>query len=351
MTCDQERKIILKHVSIAKRSGASWQAIDDTIGMSSRTLIRWRNDDTGDDRPDAVHPIPAHALTQEEQQEMVDTANKPEFRSLPPAQFVTIMNDNGEYIASESSFYRVLKKCKMLKHRGKARAPQKKIKTQELIAKANGEVWTWDITWLPSDINGQFYKLYMIMDLFNRMIVGWEVFNEENSENSQQVLHKATLSQGYSPDYLHGDNGKPVKNANLHAMMIKQEIQPTHSRPRVSNDNAHAEALFRTVKYHPTLPDSPFKSLEEAQQWVMEFVSWYNNEHRHKGIGMVTPAQKHAGEDVAILQKRKEVIEAAKAKNPKRWNGRNTRKCDVVTQTKLNHVTMKKIEKELKKVA
>jgi len=351
MTPIQERQKMLKHIAVAKRDGATHQAIAKAIGLCEKTLRRWRQNERGDGRPDAVRPTPNHALTQAEKQEIIDVANAPEFASLPPAQIVAILAERGRYIASERTFYRVLKSHDMLKHRGKARAPQRKMKTEKLTAYATMQVWTWDITWLPSHINGQFYKLYMIMDLFSRLIVGWDVFREENSENSQEVLHKATLSQGRAPVYLHGDNGKPVKNASLHAMMLKQEIQPTHSRPRVSNDNAHAEALFRTVKYHPSLPERAFESLEESQKWVMKFVAWYNHEHRHKGIGFVTPAQKHAGLDVAILQSRTAVYEAAKAKHPARWNGRNTRKWAVVTETKLNHVTMKKVEKALKKVA
>ena len=351
MTCGQERGNILKHTSIAKQSGASWQAIAEAIGMCDKTLRRWRDDSTGDHRPSAIRPTPTNALTATEKQQMIDTANQPEFASLPPAQIVAIQAERGEYIASERSYYRVLKEHNMLQHRGKARAPAKKPKTIKLLASAIGQVWTWDITWLPTGVNGQFYKLYMMLDLFSRKIVGWEVFYEENSDNSKQVLRKAILAEGHSPDYVHGDNGKPIKNASLHAMMLDKNIQPSHSRPRVSNDNAYSESLFRTVKHHPSLPDKPFESLEEAQHWVMGFVNWYNHEHRHKGIGMITPAQKHAGEDAAILRKRKAVYEAAKSKHPARWNGRNTRKWEVVKQTKLNHVTVKKMEKELKKVS
>lgn len=353
MTCAQERSNILEQTSMAHQQGVSWGAIAQEIGLSAKTLVRWRSDadDVGDCRPDAERPIQGNALSEPEKQVIIDTVNKPEFASLPPAQIVAVLAENGEYIASESSFYRVLKARNMLKHRGKARAPKKRPKMSTLVAAATGQVWTWDITYLASDVNGQFYKLYMIMDLFSRKIVGWEVFMNENTTNSKQVLRKAVLAEGKAPGYLHGDNGKPVKNACLHAMMIKNEIQPSHSRPRVSNDNAHAESLFRTVKYHPSLPDKPFTSLTGARDWVLGFVRWYNQEHRHKGIGMVTPEQKHAGKDAAILATRRETYAAAKASHPERWRSRKTRGWDEVTQTTLNPISTRKMEQAIKKAA
>ena len=352
MTCAQDRKNILQYVSQAHEQGASWQDIAQEIGLSEKTLQRWRNDttNTGDRRPDTVRPVQANALSEQEKQQIVGTVSKPEFSSLPPAQIVAMLAERGEYIASESSFYRVMHERKMQQHRGKARAPRKRPDKPTLVAAAIGQVWTWDITYLPSDVNGQFYKLYMIMDLFSRKIVGWEVFMEENSDNSQQVLERTIFAHG-APDYLHGDNGKPLKNANLHAMLLGREIQPSHSRPRVSNDNAHAESLFRTVKYHPSLPDRPFTSLEQARNWVLGFVRWYNHEHRHKGIGMVTPNQKHRGEDQSVLAARREAYAAAKARKPERWNGRDTRAWKQVTQTTLNPVSTRKLEQQIKRAA
>lgn len=282
---------------------------------------------------------------------MIQLANSPEFASMPPAQIVAILAERGQYVASESSFYRVLKANQMLHHRGKAREPAKRPSCATLLACAVGDVWTWDVTYLPTDINGKFFKLYMIIDLYSRKVVGWEVFEQENSQNSETVLQKAILAEGGPPDALHSDNGSPFKNANLHAMMLRQEITPSHSRPRVSNDNAFSESLFRTVKYHPSLPEKPFESLETARDWVKAFVCWYNQEHRHKGIGMVTPDQKHAGEDLAILEQRRTTYQAAKAKHPGRWIKGKTRGWDPVAYTALNPPSAREIERALKKAA
>jgi putative transposase len=353
MTSAQERKNILLHTNKAHRDGASWHRIADSIGLSARTLKRWRlhAEPQEDGRQHAKRPSPTQALSQLERRLIIETANQPEFASLPPSQIVPILAERGEYIASESTFYRVLKERNMLKHRGKARAPQKRKEPTTLHASAIGQVWTWDITWLPTTVNGQFYKLYVVMDLYSRKIIGWEIYEHENSDNSREVLNKAIASECRSPVYLHGDNGKPLKNATLHAFMLKHEIQPSHSRPRVSNDNAHAESLFRTVKYHPSLPDKPFANLSESREWMHGFTQWYNHEHRHKGIGMVTPEQKHAGEDKLILKKRNETYEKAKKSHPERWNGRETRKWSPVISTTLNPVSQRSIERDTKRAA
>lgn len=298
-------------------------------------------------------PKPGNSLTAEEKAQIIEICNQPENASKPPAQIVPELASQGIYIASESSFHRVLKEHKQLTHRGKARAPKKKVKATHTAHNPN-EVWVWDITFLAAILAGVYYKLYFIMDLNSRKIVGYEVWEEENAEHSKTLLKRTALSENIAtqstPLILHGDNGSPLKAGTVQATMLQLGITPSHSRPRVSNDNAHAEALFRTAKYHPTLPEA-FKSLEEARTWSQQFVDWYNNLHQHSALKYVTPAQKHAGEDIEILATRDRVYQEARKKNPNRWIQNKTRDWTPTTETSLNPIDSRKIEKHQKKSA
>ena len=339
-------------------NGARQSRCAEVLGLSVRTLNRWRRDQQsgrGDGRPDAVRPAPANKLTEAERAEILCEYNKPEHASLPAAQIVASLADNSRYIASESTFCRVLKADGQQHHRGRARAPRPTPPKATHSADAPGQVWVWDITWLPSMIAGIFFKLYIIMDLFSRKIIAEEVWDAENAENSKILLRRAYLSENIAanqqPLVLHGDNGSPLKAGTVQALMHSLGITPSHSRPRVSNDNPHIEALFRTAKYHPSLPPKGFASIEAARQWVNDFVQWYNYQHRHSALKMVTPAQRHSGEDVQILAQRQALYESAKAKNPRRWIQNKIRDFTPTEGTTLNPVNNRNLEKILKKSA
>lgn len=353
MTRTQDRQECLAAIQDAIAAGASKAAACMEAGICAKTMGRWLGN-ADDKRPTALRQTHANALTDEEKACMVATANSPEFASASPAQIVAAQADQGVYIASEASYYRVLKEADQLAHRGKARKASARKPPTTLVAANTGEVWVWDVTWLASVICGAYFRLYTIMDLYSRKIISWEVFVDENAENSEDVLRRAALAEniaaGKTP-FLHGDNGAPLKNAHIHAKMLAMGVKPSNSRPRVSNDNAHAEALFRTVKYHPSLPEKPFRSLEDARAWVATFVQWYNHEHRHSALNMVTPDQKHRGLDTELLAKRHALLEEARAKNPRRWIKGKIRNCSPTILTTLNPVNDRKIERELKKAA
>ena len=193
------------------------------------------------------------------------------------------------------------------------------------------------------------------MDLYSRKIIAHEAWLEENAQHSKELLRRAALSEriamSSTPLVLHGDNGSPLKAGTVLATMQQLGITASHSRPRVSNDNPHAEALFRTAKYHPTLPHDGFQDLEQARKWALTFVEWYNNQHLHSALNFITPEQKHKGDDLEILSKRKAIYEAAKQKNSKRWIKGETRKWTPVSSTSLNPLDEREIEKLHKKVA
>lgn len=307
-----------------------------------------------DRRPLALRPKPHNSLTEEEKDAIIYCCNLPENASKPPAQIIPQLADQGIYLASESTFYRVLRERKQLNHRGRARAPKKKVKATH-TARSPKEVWVWDITYLLSRVAGIYYKLYFIMDLYSRKIIAHEAWDEENAEHSKTLLHRAALSEGIAmsdkPLVLHGDNGSPLKAGTVLATMQQLGITASHSRPRVSNDNPHAEALFRTTKYHPSLPSNGFESLEKAREWALKFVEWYNNEHQHSALNFVTPEQKHTGKDIEVLRQRSELYQQAKRTQPRRWIQGKTRDWTPTSHTTLNPTDERVIEKLHKKIA
>jgi transposase InsO family protein len=210
-------------------------------------------------------------------------------------------------------------------------------KPKALTATAPNQLVSWDITYLATTIKGQFFYLYLFLDLFSRKIVGWQVYDRESSELAAALVQDLCQREGIPRDQLvlHSDNGGPMKGATLLATLQKLGITPSRSRPAVSNDNPYSEALFKTLKYDARYPSQPFATLTAAREWVTGFVHWYNHEHRHSSIQFVTPAQRHNGEDRAILKRRQAVYAAAKAKKPERWS-RNIRNWDWPAEVCLN---------------
>ncbi len=327
MTSAQDRQHILTLIDEATASGARQTAACNLLGFSLRTMQRWR-DPTGtageDRRSSAQRPAPSNKLSEEERDRIVATCNAPEFASLPPSQIVPRLADQNEYIASESTMYRVLRERGQNHRRGRARPASRSKRPASFQAKGPCEVWSWDITWLPGPVAGSFFYLYLILDIFSRKIVGWEVYERETAEFAAQLLQRAILAEGCltSPLVLHADNGSPMKGATMKVTMERLGVVASFSRPRVSNDNPYSEALFRTCKYVPTWPSKGFASIEAARDWVAGFARWYNTEHRHSAIRFVTPQQRHCGEDCALLDSRHQVYQRARAARPERWSGR-----------------------------
>jgi transposase InsO family protein len=295
------------------------------LGLSPRTVQRWRQDGvvkTDGRKAGAQGRIPANRLAEQERIEILATANAPRFAHLPPSQIVPQLADEGLYLASESSFYRILRNKKQLTRRGKAKAPTHS-RPPELVATAPNQLWSWDITYLGTTVKGLYFYLYLIMDLFSRKIVGWEVFAEESAEHAATVFRKAYLREGVAGHLLrlHSDNGSPMKGATMLATLQRLGVVPSFSRPSVSNDNPYSEALFKTVKYHPSFPDKPFDNLEQARRWVAGFEQWYNEQHRHSALKFITPGQRHRGEDHELLSRRTALYAVAKASRPERWSG------------------------------
>ena len=325
MTSLPEREQVMLLVAEAVAAGARQERACAVIELSERSLQRWQIDHaagTGDRRPARVQ-TPKNRLSADERARVLTIANSAEFGHLPPSQIVPRLVDRGEYVACESTFYRVLKAENQLKHRGAEQPSKPRSKPRALCATAPCELFSWDITYLPTQVKGIYFYLYLFMDIFSRKIVGWQVYDAESSDLAGDVMRDICAREGIAPNQvvLHSDNGSPMKGATMLATLQELGVMPSLSRPSVSNDNPYSEALFRTMKYRPAYPSRPFEDLLAARQWVGRFVRWYNEEHRHSAISFVTPAQRHAGQDVTLLQQRTKVYEAAKAKNPERWSG------------------------------
>ena len=342
MIAREERQRLSDLIEQAREQGARLSAACREAGLTARTWRRWR-DEAGqvkaDARPQAERPAHAHALTPAERERVVAVANEPRFADLPPAQIVPRLADEGVYLASESTFHRVLRDVGQHAHRGRAKRPQSRRPATTHLATAPRQVWCWDVTWLPSAVAGRWYYLFLIVDLYSRKVVGYEVHAEESGEHAAGLLKRTALAEGLHgramQPVLHGDNGATLKATTVLAMLRWLGIAPSYSRPRVSNDNAYVESLFRTAKYRPGFPAGGFADLEAARQWAMQFVDWYNTEHRHSGIRFVTPAQRHQGHDIAVLEKRHVLYQQARHQNPRRWS-QHTRNWTPVQRVALN---------------
>jgi transposase InsO family protein len=347
---------VVELIKEASTAGARQSKACKVVGISSRTLQRW-GEGEGDrvlaDGRGAAAPRrhPRNKLSSLERQSVLDVANSQEFAHLAPNQIVPMLADQGRYIASESTFYRVLRDAGQMTHRGKVKPPTRK-RPASLHADAPNQLWSWDITYLATTVKGIFFYLYLIMDIFSRKIVGWEIYETESAEQASRLFRKTCLREGIAGKdlVLHSDNGSPMKGATMLATLQKLGVMPSFSRPSVSNDNPYSEALFKTLKYHPGFPDKPFDCLESARVWVAGFQHWYNEVHRHSALKFVTPGQRHRGEDIVILEERQRLYEAAKAKQPGRWS-RKTRDWTPVGTVYLNPGKPVKKEVELKQKA
>jgi len=336
------REELIIQIKEACQSGARQVKACNMTGISERTFQRWnKSDSLKDGRLDARHN-PPNRLTVLERERIISVANEVDYAHLSPNKIVPTLADKGRYIASESSFHRILKAENRLNHRQKSKPKRHIKKPRALTASESNQLYSWDITYLPTTVRGLFYYLYLVMDIYSRKIVGWQVYENESSALAADLMtdicQKEKIERGQV--ILHSDNGSPMKGATMLATLQALGIQPSFSRPSVSNDNSYSESLFRTLKYRPEYPEQAFNDLSAAHVWVHGFVTWYNTEHLHSAIKFVTPEQRHTGEEIKILEKRKQVYAHAKLKHPERWQG-DIRNWERVKEVLLNPEKLK----------
>lgn len=328
--------MILELIDEAVNSGARRARACKVAGLDTRTVERWRKRPDGDDLRHGPTTRPANALTTDEEAKIVELSTAPEFVGLSPHQLVPKLADMSIFVASESSFFRVLRRRRLIRHRDRSR-PRKHRRPRELVATGPNQVWAWDITYLPAGVQGTFWYLYAVLDVWSRKVVGWAVHDVQCDVLAAELIDATCMREGVARHQLalHSDNGAAMKGKTMLVKLEQLGVLPSFSRPRVSDDNPFPESLFRTLKYRPSYPDKPFVLVEDARRWVTTFVGWYNDEHQHSGIRFVTPSQRHGGHDVAILAKRVEVYRSARRRHPNRWS-RGTRNWTPISTVRLN---------------
>jgi putative transposase len=329
--------VIMKLIDDAVDAGARLGNSCEVLELTPRTIQRWRRQgERSFDRRFGPKTPPGNKLSKAERKKVLEAANRPEHRDLSPKQIVPRLADEGIFIASESTFYRILHEEDALHHREPSK-PRTVSRPREHIATGPCQVLSWDITYLRSAVRGAFHYLYLVEDVWSRKIVGWAVHEEESMELASQLIDDTARRLGRDPKgiVLHSDNGSPMKGSTMLATLQRLGIVPSFSRPSVSDDNPYSEALFRTLKYRPEYPRGAFKSIEAARLWVEGFVAWYNTEHLHSAIGFVTPEDRHIGQDKRVLAERQRIYAAARTRNPERWSGK-IRAWEHVEVVKLN---------------
>jgi len=316
----EEKKFILASIQKSIQSGARSAESCKIVGISTRTFQRWVCNLEPDKRPTAKRKV-SHKLREDEVKDILSVCNSPEYRDRNPHEIVALLAEKGIYLASERTFYRILKAHSQLTHRRKSKLPTKRKPKETHVATRPCQVLSWDITYMKTNVIGRYYYLYLFLDVWSRKILGWRVEDAESSLYSKEAIADIAKRYELSNTVLHSDNGSPMKGSTMLATLHNLGISSSFSRPSVSQDNAYSESLFKTLKYKQTYPDF-FASIDEARTWVADFVDWYNNDHLHSAIGFVTPNSRHNHEDISILKARSETYNRAYALHPKRWSGK-----------------------------
>ena len=313
--------MILAALGEARATGARLQAACAVIGISARTIERWTGRPGADDRRCGPRQRPRNALSPAEEAHLLTILTSARYGQISPRQLVPRLADEGMYIASESTIYRLRKRVGLdVPYRSVLRTHVTRSVTVHRATRSN-QLWSWDITYLPTAIRGRFLRLYLVMDVWSRRIVGWEVHEHEIATHAATLIQRICAESGVDPKglVLHSDNGKPMRGSTMLTTLQWLGIVPSFSRPHVCNDNPYSEALFRTLKHTPVYPRLPFADLASARRWVTRLVVWYNSEHRHSAIRYVTPDERHSGADIAILARRHALYERARTRRPERW--------------------------------
>lgn len=269
----------------------------------------------------APRPIPLHALSNGEKASVRELLNSERFMDQAPRQVYAALLDEGTYWCHWRTMYRILSAHHEVRERRLIRR-HPTYKKPELLAEGPNKVWSWDITHLRGAVKWSGYKLYTVLDIFSRYVVGWMIAEVETSDLAKQLIAETARKQGIQPDQLtlHADNGGPMTGKSLSQLLVDLGITRSHSRPHTSDDNPFSEAQFKTMKYRPDYPDR-FTSIDDARSWARVFFAWYNEQHYHSGLNLMTPASVHYGQAVVIQAQRQSVMSAAFEACPERFRG------------------------------
>jgi putative transposase len=311
-------------IAVEAQASLPTRPVCQALGLSRatfyRTLAKGREVSPLNSPLPAERPPHPRALSPEERQAALDLLHAERFVDQAPAAIYATLLDNEErYLCSIRTMYRILKAENETRERRLQTSHPKRAKPR-VIAAAPNEAWSWDITHLRTIVKGSMLKLYVVLDLYSRYVVGWYLSESESADEARHLIETLAARYGIDPGQLviHADNGGPMRGRPLADLLESLGIERSHSRPRTSNDNPYSESQFKTMKYRPTYP-SCFQSIEEARAWCREFFAWYNNEHRHESLGLLTPADVFLGRTDEVLEKRAQVLREAHAAHPERF--------------------------------
>lgn len=304
---------------ISEEKDMALAALCDSLQISRATLYRNTKDKTQSDCMNRLLQ-PHNAISDEQRREILDILNSERFIDSTPYDVFYTLLDEGQYIASIRTMYRILLEAGENKDRRNQRNHRDAVKP-ELISTAPNEVWSWDITKLLGINRFVYYHLYVILDIFSRYVVGWMIAERECQQLAKTLIEKTTLKHGIQAGQLtiHSDNGPSMSSQTVSQLLERIGILKTHNRPYTSNDNPFSESQFKTLKYCPQFSER-FESLTSAEKFCREFFNWYNNMHYHSGILFLRPAIVHFGRAEEVLKKRHQVLLLAYEKNPARFN-------------------------------
>lgn len=304
------------------------EQLAETVGVSSAcqaldvprsSLYRSRQPVAVESQPSPDPSISPRALSQAEKAEVRQLLNSERFQDQAPREVYATLIDEGQYLCSWRTMYRILdENDEICERRNQLRHPNY-VKPELLATKPNG-LWSWDITKLLGPAKWTYYYLYVILDVFSRFVVGWLISERESANLARELIAETCSRQGIQPDQLtiHADRGSSMTSKPVAFLMADLGVTKTHSRPHVSNDNPYSEAQFKTLKYQPDYPER-FGCQQDARSWAKDFFDWYDYEHHHSGLGLLTPADVHYGRAQAVIQQRQQVLRAAYQKNPERF--------------------------------
>jgi putative transposase len=298
---------------LSERVGVS--AACEALGVPRSSLYRARQPK----REPEPRPTPARALTPAEKDQVCQALNSERFQDCAPREVYATLLDEGEYLCSLRTMYRILKERQQVRERRNLLRHPTYTKP-ELLATGPNQLWSWDLTKLRGPVKWTYYYLYTILDVFSRYVVGWLIAERESASLAEQLIAETCTKQGIESAQLtlHADRGSSMTSKTVALLLADLGVTKTHSRPHVSNDNPYSESQFKTMKYRPDYPDR-FGSIQDARAWARAFFHWYNHEHHHTGLGLMTPVTVHYGRALHVTEQRQEVLQAAYAAHPERF--------------------------------
>ena len=302
--------------SCIAETGLALAPVCASLGLSRATIYRRQKPQKPKSRPS-----PPRTLGFVERQIVLDTLNGPRFADLAPAAIYATLLDEGEYLCSVGTMYRILHETDAVHERRNQLSHPKYVKPQ-LVANAPNQVWTWDITKLLGPVKWTYFYLYVILDIFSRYTVGWMLAHRESSELAKRLISETCIKQGIVEDQLtiHSDRGTSMTSKPVALLLADLGVTKSHSRPRVSDDNPFSESQFKTLKYHRAFPER-FGCIEDGRAFCGPWFDWYNNVHKHSGLAMITPSDVHHGRTEIVLSHRQAVLDAAYDAHPERFVG------------------------------